>query len=383
MTHYNNLYWYNYIKVRSHVKIAHVQVIPKLSGVQQISLDILKSIKNENIQKYIICGENIKFSFKEAFENAGVEIITIPSLRRDIGFHDLICFFKLISIFRKYKFDIVHTNSTKPGIIARIAAKIAGIKKIIHTVHGIAFHKHAGFVTRFIYIILENFATLFGNVNISVNKNYVKYYPFVKTKVIYNGVNFTDLNPVRQNRRNLSKCIHFAFLGRLDEQKNPLQFIRAAKIVLDNINDQSRVSFTLAGGGELESDCKNLIDRLAIQDKVAMLGWITDKDSFFNSIDVLCQPSRWEAFGLVFVEASYYSIPSIATSVEGIPEVIKDGFSGLLYHGDEFELSQCMMSYINTPEEILIMGDNAKKYSCHHFNKKRMIDEYFKIYDIE
>lgn len=367
--------------MRKHVKIAHVQVIPKLSGVQQISLDILKSIKHENNQKYIICGEDVTVSFSEAFKNAGVEIIIVPSLRRDIGLHDFICFFRLVSIFRKYKFDIVHTNSTKPGIIARIAAKVAGIKKIVHTVHGVAFHKHAGLFTRFVYIILENFATLFGNVNISVNRNYVRYYPFVKTKVIYNGVDFTDLNPMRQDK-NLSKCIHFAFLGRLDEQKNPMQFIKAAKIVLDNINDHSRVNFTLAGDGELAADCKDLIKKLAIQDEIAMPGWITDKDSFFNSIDVLCQPSRWEAFGLVFVEASYYSIPSIATSVEGIPEIVKDGFSGLLYHGDELELAQCMMLYINTPEKILIMGNNAKKYSCIHFNKERMIDEYLKIYGI-
>ena len=160
------------------MKKAHVQVKPILSGAQQISYDILSSLNGQDHELYIICSEFDENSheFIEKFSAINVEIITISSLKRELGLHDFKLGFDLYRVFKKHKFDIVHTNSTKPGIFARIAARLANIKKIIHTVHGIAFHKEVNFFARSIYCFLENFSTLFGHYNLSVNEFYKKYY---------------------------------------------------------------------------------------------------------------------------------------------------------------------------------------------------------------
>jgi len=361
------------------VKIAHVQVIPKLSGVQQITLDILSGLSSTEgpIEKIVICGDLIDNDFVEIFKKQNISVIPINSMKRSIGFHDIKCFFELYKLFKNNSYDIVHTNSTKPGIIARIAARCAGVKKIVHTVHGIAFHAHTNIVIRSIYYILENIATLFGDVNITVNKNYTKYYPFVKSKVIYNGVDFSNLNPI--NKTN-NKGIHFSFLGRLDEQKNPLEFIEAANIVLKEYRGDLRLRFSLAGDGDLRQDCQSLIEKLGLTDNLKMLGWITNKDDFFNDVDVLCQPSKWEAFGLVFVEAAYFSIPSIATKVEGIPEVVLDGQTGFLYSKGAEQLAECMLKYIESPDMLAITGNNAKEYVTKKFNIETMIKKYSQVY---
>ncbi|WP_312274343.1 glycosyltransferase family 4 protein [Pseudescherichia sp.] len=365
------------------MKIVHVQVIPKMSGVQQISLDIFDGLKDKNVQKFVICGENDNKNeieqFIERFNACGVEVIIVPSMRRNIGMHDYVCFKELYKIFKKHKFDIVHTNSTKPGIIARVAARFAGIQNIVHTVHGIAFHKEAGFSKRCFYYFVENFAALFGHENITVNKYYITFYPLVKSKVIYNGVDFSKLSPVPK-----VKCdkIHFAFFARLDEQKNPLEFIKAVKIVHDNATLGHRARFTLAGHGELYDECKALIGKLQLEDVIAMPGWIKDKDTFLNDVDVICQPSKWEAFGLVFVEAAYFSIPSIARAVEGVPEVILDGYSGKLYTGNEKQLAQAILTFLEKPSLISEYGINAKNYSCKMFDKERMVKEYSEVYKI-
>lgn len=363
------------------VKIAHVQVIPKLSGVQQITLDILSGLDNsdsgENIEKIVICGELIDGNFVDAFEKENIKIISIASIRRNIGLHDIQCFFELYKLFRKNKYDIVHTNSTKPGIIARIAAKCAGIKKVIHTVHGVAFHAHTNVISRCLYYFLENISTLFGDVNITVNKKYVKFYPFVKSKVIYNGVDFTKLRPVLRNQMDE---IHFAFLGRLDEQKNPLDFIEAVNIVVSKYTGDKKLRFSLAGDGELREQCINMITKFNLDNYISMPGWITDKDAFFNDINVLCQPSKWEAFGLVFVEAAFYSVPAIATNVEGIPEVVLDNKTGVLYNGGSDKLAECMLLYLSDPKKIVEHGSEAKKYAMENFDKNRMIAEYSSIY---
>ncbi|UYM55192.1 glycosyltransferase family 4 protein [Leclercia adecarboxylata] len=368
------------------MKIAHVQVIPKLSGVQQITLDILSGLDESDkdtkqvIDKTVICGELIDNDFREIFANAGIKVISIRSLKRNIGLHDLKCFIELYRLFKKNKYDIIHTNSTKPGIIARVAARCSGSKRIIHTVHGIAFHAHTNILTRTVYYILENIATLFGHVNVTVNKKYVKYYPFVKSKVIYNGVDFTQLTP---NKKNIENEMHFAFLGRLDEQKNPLDFIKAASIVLRNYTGDIKPKFTLAGEGDLHEQCCNMIADLKLENRISMPGWIKDKNNFFNDVDVLCQPSKWEAFGLVFVEAAYFRIPSIATHVEGIPEVVLDSETGILYNGDAEALAECMLVYLNNQSMIVEHGNNAKKYVTEKFSKERMIAEYSSLYSIK
>lgn len=367
------------------MKIAHVQVIPKLSGVQQITLDILSGLDkdynetDQAIEKVVICGEFIDNNFVDVFKNEGIKLIPIPSLKRNIGLHDIKCFIELYKLFKNNKYDIVHTNSTKPGIIARIAAKCAGSKRIIHTVHGIAFHVHTHVLTRVIYYVLENIATLFGDVNVTVNKKYTKYYPFVKSKVIYNGVDFNKLIP---QKRNTANELHFAFLGRLDEQKNPLEFIKAASIVLSKYTGQIKPTFTLAGDGELREKCSRLIAELNLNDKISMPGWVKDKNKFFNTIDVLCQPSKWEAFGLVFVEAAYFGIPSIATDVEGIPEVVLASETGMLYKGGAEALAETILFYLNNNDMVVEHGNNAKNYVTKHFSKERMISEYSSIYFI-
>ncbi|MDR9888880.1 glycosyltransferase family 4 protein [Pseudenterobacter timonensis] len=365
------------------MKIAHVQVIPKLSGVQQITLDILSGLDRnskcagEITDKTVICGEIFDNDFVELFSVQGIKIISIPSLKREIGLHDVKCFFELYKLFRNEQYNIVHTNSTKPGIIARIAAKCAGTKRVIHTVHGIAFHAHANIISRLIFYILENIATLFGDVNITVNKLYTKYYPFVKSKVIYNGVDFEKLTPVKNTKINE---MHFAFFGRLDEQKNPLEFIKAVKIVLNTYSGPIKPKFTLAGDGELRNKCCQMVADFNLQDKIYMPGWINDKSKFLNEVDVLCQPSKWEAFGLVFVEAAYFGIPSIATNVEGIPEVVLPSETGILYDGGAEALAACMLSYLTDRQLLAEHGINAKKYVTQNFTKEKMVSEYCSVY---
>ena len=90
------------------MKIAHVQVVPQLSGAQQVSLDILSSLDSEKNELYMICGkiQNFSSDFVEKFNEIGVTLIEVPGLRRDIGKHDIAAFKDLYNIFKKYLFSI-------------------------------------------------------------------------------------------------------------------------------------------------------------------------------------------------------------------------------------------------------------------------------------
>lgn len=362
------------------MKIAHVQVVPHLSGAQQISLDILTDLQSDENELFIICGELHDFSvdFVESFKNINVNIIEVVSLKRELGRWDINAFIDLYKVFSYNNFDIIHTNSTKPAIIARIAARFANCKKIIHTVHGIAFHNHVFFLKRFIFYFAEIFSAFFGHKQVSVNKYYQKFYPLINTTTIYNGVDFSKFAVLKPNI--ISKKIHFSFFGRLDEQKNPLEFIEAIYLLHKDGLLNCNIEFSLAGNGELNFKCQQLIDLYELQDYIKMLGWISDKNSYLNSVDVLCQPSKWEAFGLVFVEAAYFGIPAIASHVEGIPEVVLDKKTGLLYKGGAEQLKECILHLIQNPHLIKKLGDQAKVRAITEFSKEKMVSSYRNIY---
>ena len=120
------------------VKIAHIQVLPIMSGVQKAMCDVLIRLDKEKYDILVICQS--KGELTDFLEKNKIKFHVLNELRRKINpYFDFIAFIKLYIIFRQEKYDLIHTHSSKPGIIGRVAAKFAGIKCIVHTVQGFAF----------------------------------------------------------------------------------------------------------------------------------------------------------------------------------------------------------------------------------------------------
>nr|WP_257220876.1 glycosyltransferase [Acinetobacter sp. YH12233] len=185
-----------------------------------------------------------------------------------------------------------------------------------------------------------------------------------------------------KSQSRINTGLNFAFFARLDDQKNPIEFINAVYLLkLEGILDSNPdVRFTLAGSGELKSKCVSMIKDLQLESNIDVVGWVYDKNEFLNSVDVICQPSKWEAFGLNFVEAAFFKIPAISTRVEGIPEVVLDRETGLLYSGGSNGLKDCIVTFINNRDLVSKFGENSRSRALKLFNKEKMIDEYHKIY---
>ena len=180
-------------------KILHIQVLPKLSGAQKVSLEILKKLPDCEYEKWILFSESKeKCNWEECaeeFRNIGVRVLFSKNLRRPIGWWDLPALVEIYKLCRNEKFDIVHTHSTKPGIVGRIGAKLAGVPLVIHTVHGLAFHKFIRFPKWQFYWVCEMFASFFCDKIVLVNRFYARYFKWFrkKTTTIYNGLDFPTL----------------------------------------------------------------------------------------------------------------------------------------------------------------------------------------------
>lgn len=365
-------------------KLAHVLVLPKLAGSQQFCLTLLSSLTEYDRYVLVSSSEDVderqRQEFISRFEDAGVTIVWCKFLRRDIGFFDFKALAELYKIYKNYNFDIVHTNSTKPGIIGRIAAKFAGVNLIVHTVHGISFYKGQSNFKRFIYWLIEAIALQFGHINITVNKFYLKYYKcffWKKNICIYNGIlfpestHFIDKYPLGAAKRLL-------FVGRLDSQKDPLTLLKAFSMVVINFPD---LILDIVGDGELHKDCCDYVKINNLQSNVIIHGWLDDPSTFYANADIFICPSKYEAFGLIFLEAAFFKLPIISTQVEGIPEVVINDVMGFLVEPSNPQaLADKIVRLLENPDLRLKFGEEGRNIVMEKFDKSTMIEAYRALY---
>jgi glycosyltransferase involved in cell wall biosynthesis len=364
------------------IKILHIQLLCQLSGVQKVSLEILKNIGSD-YEKYIVFSSEACTGNKEdtvkAFEEAGIKVILIDNFVREINIKkDIVAFKQIYNLCKKEKFDIVHTHSSKPGVLGRMAATMAGVPKVIHTVHGVSFTKYTPKVKWIAYYIFEMFASFFCDDIVLVNQYYRKYFWYCKKKIqtIYNAIDYSKLEIKEQIKAR--DYINLLYIGRLDTPKNPITLLKAVnKVNFEKFN----IRLTIVGDGELMDKCTKFVDENDLSGRVIFEGWRSNIADYYQQADIFVSSSIYEAFGLTFLEAGYYKLPIIATNVEGIPEVVINGKTGLL---SEPENSNALAENIcilcenrNLREK---MGVNGYEYVTRKFTIEHMASAYDSIY---
>lgn len=364
------------------IKLLHIQVLPILSGVQRVSLNIIKTLDPEKYETWLICAPdplNNQLSFITEATRLGVKVVTLPSLKREIGFHDLKAFWEIYRFIRREKFDVVHTQSSKPGILGRLAARLAGCPRILHTVQGLTFNRFENLFRRIFYIALEMIAGFFCDKIVMVNKSYLRNYWFIPRRrklLIHNAIDFNGLYRKKDRHDDLTRLI---FVGRLEPAKAPLDFVRAMEIVTGK---DKKIVASIVGDGQFYSDIARYIKERKLEDNISLLGWRDDVAHLLAEHDIFCLTSIQEAFGLVFCEAGYTGLPSVATRVEGIPDVVLDGKTGLLVPPRRPELFAAAVLKLAKDRKMQVqMGREAHKYIAENFNLERFSQAYKEIYE--
>ncbi len=364
------------------IKLLHIQVLPILSGVQKVSLNILRNLDSAKYEMSLICASDTSGQEKSLITEAqkiGVKVKILQSLKREIGLYDIKTFWKIYEFCKKEKFDIIHTHSSKTGFLGRIAGKLSGCRNVVHTVHGVPFHKYVTPARRFFYFILEVFSTLFCNKLVIVNKFYKRYFWFLhsqKLLTIYNGIDFKRLKPKKEKNDEIRKII---FVGRLGKQKSPMTFLKAIKILLET---EKNVIVSIVGDGEFYFKIKTYITENHLENNVRLLGWRDDVPELLAEHDIFCATSIYEPFGLVFCEAGFTGLPVVATNVDGVPEVVINHKTGLLVPPARPELTaEAIQWLLKNKDKAELMGKNAIKWISDNFSSEKMVDSYKKIYE--
>ncbi len=372
------------------MKIAHIQLLPMLSGVQNVTLQELSNLDSNDrvFNKTLICKEPGELS--DEVLQLGGNVLFVPTLVRDISpFKDMVSLFKIFLLCRKERFDIVHTHSAKTGVLGRIAARLAGVKRIVHTVHGFPFNDKNSFVKNKVYELLERLASHFCDVIVCLHEDdanicYRKLnIPSAKVKVISNGVDVEKYSPKNKVYRDnvlqslgLSvSSIVFCMVGRLWEQKNPGLFVRAANIFCER-NPDNDVSFILVGDGDLKTE----LQAMAASSKIKFLGWRKDIPEILGASDCFVLPSLWEGMPLAILEAQSSGLPCLVSNIQGNSSLVTDDFDGYLFDVREELALVVLMEKVMSEEVRQRLSENSRLKILKDYNIKNRVSKIISVY---
>jgi glycosyltransferase involved in cell wall biosynthesis len=187
-----------------------------------------------------------------------------------------------------------------------------------------------------------------SDVHLTVNKKLSDDIGGPNTHVVYNALDY-DLPDIPQ-KRNFGSTIKIGFLGRVVHNKGAQFLVKALGLLVNKKKLNCEV--VIGGDGRYLKALKHLTFLYGLNDRVNFLGYVNDKEQFFNSIDIFCLPSLRETFGLVLLESIAHSIPVIASNIPGIDEVLTHGENGMLFTpGDHHDLADQIATII-THEDI-------------------------------
>jgi glycosyltransferase involved in cell wall biosynthesis len=302
-----------------------------------------------------------------------ITVITMPELIRKISpLCDTISLVKLTALFKRERPHIVHTHTSKAGILGRWAAFLAGVPVIVHTPHG---HVFWGYFTRMItevFVILEKVTALITDKIITLTeqekRDHLKARIASESKftTIHSGVNIDRFFNVSADNTAMKKSLSIpenffvvGTVGRLTAIKGHRYLIEAARRVVDFRRD---TAFVLLGDGELLDDLKDMTAALGIKENVKFPGWRPDVAEVMSVFDIFLLPSLNEGMGRVLVEAMAMGKPVIASDAGGISDVVIHGKNGLLVPAaDPVALSSEIQSLMNDPEKRKQMGHVGKR----------------------
>lgn len=352
------------------MKIVYVITRLDRGGSSESVKDLCVSLSKKNYRIVLIYGG-------DTFESFDFKAYHIKYLNREINLvNDIKSFFKIIKVFFIEKPDIVHTHTSKAGIIGRWACffyKLFKNKKvkIFHTPRGHIFYGYFNPVKTFIFRIIEKITALITDKLIALTdgeRDESIYFGVGNEKkwiVIPSGVSYNIKinNPNLKNEMDLDKFIVVGTVLRFEKVKGLEYFLKSIPLILSDLKNRDRVRFLVVGDGREKENIEKLIDILDVKKYLIFTGWREDVIDLISIMDIYVQPSLNEGMGRTIVYASLLSKPIVATSVCGIKSVVIDNKTGFLVRAKDIEqLGVAVMKLLNDEKLRVEFGQNAKKW---------------------
>lgn len=371
--------------------VAHIVTKLELGGAQQNTLFTVSHLTAARFRPILIAGEPGLLD-GEARGLPGVEFYQIPSLARPIRpWKDLRALIALTLLLLRLKPAIVHTHSSKAGILGRVAAKLAGVPIIIHSIHGYGFTAGQPPVLRRALVAMERwigrFTTRFFSVSEANRQLGIELglFPEERCSLVRSGIDLDAFRSASVGRDAKKQELGFSagrptigMVAPMKPQKAPLDFVRMAALV-SRIRPDAQ--FLFAGDGELRGAMEMEVARLGLGQAVHLLGWRRDIAEIMRCLDVFVLTSLWEGLPRVYLEALASAVPVVGTRVDGAAEVIAEGVNGYLVEpGDMQAMADRVLCLLADPDEARRMGARGQTLPA-EFDIRSMVRQQEREYE--
>jgi len=327
-------------------------------------------------------------------DDLGLQLRVIPlRIERNIApLRDLAALFALIGLFRRERFDLLHSVTPKAGLLAMLAGKMAGIRLRIHTFTGQVWATRSGF-SRF---LLKSMDRLLAACATHLLADSVSQRDFLVAEGVVRkakvgvlakgsicGVDSVRFHPdaaarqaIRKELGIKQKEVTFLFLGRLNRDKGVLDLAQA----FTRLSGDCRLLFVGPDEAGMQAEIESITEH---HPHVHFVAYTDKPATYMAAADVFCLPSYREGFGSVILEAAACGVPAIGSRIYGVTEAIEEGKSGFLFPpGDVDALAGIMRRLLENSSLRVQMGEYARQRAEHDFASQRVTEAWLEYYDV-
>ena len=305
-------------------------------------------------------------------------------------FSDLLLTLRIARLIRDGDFDLVHAHGSKAGFLVRMAAIGSGVP-VIYSPHCFSFHYGvnplkanllaalerfaAKFLTAQIITVSDGEQTLARRFRVGTQKLFVTVHsgidPISYAKPIDKNAQRSKLN-LNENTRLVGA------VGRLGQQKAPLDFVQMAALVHAK---NPQIHFVWAGSGPLENQARKLSKELGITEVCHFIGECKDVPSLLGIMDCFVLPSLWEGFPIVLLEAMATGVPIVATDIPGNDEAVTSGKNGwLVPPGNPSALAEKVLDLLNNTDQASAFSAFGRERIRQEFTRAKMLASIQHVY---
>ena len=376
---------------RRRTKVLHMITRLIVGGAQDNTLITAERHDRERFEVHVASGPGGELVTRA--RAAAEAFHLIPHLVNPISpLDDVRALREIVALLRRERYDVVHTHSSKAGTLGRIAARIARVPVVVHTVHGSPFHPLQPRWKQALFVNVERAVRPLADAILTLSDR--DRAEFIargivdedRSQTVYTGMDFGALAPSpgvdpAATRQSLGVpeggCL-ILMVGRHDRQKAPDLLLRAFAQVAA-VDPLAVLAF--AGDGPIREEVEALAGTLGVADRTRFLGTRSDVPDLLAAADIFSFSSVREAMGRAMLEAMIAGLPVVVPYTSGIPEVARPGETGLLFEvGDVAGIAEHLLYLIRQPDERARLGANARELVLSLFDAQVMVDSIETVY---
>jgi len=373
------------------IKVLHI-ITTTVGGAGNSVLNIVKYLDKDRFEPMVAFSPG--YAQDKDFYQAGIRIFLVKMSRNLSPWINAVGFFQLYALLRRERFDIVHTHCSVAGFLGRLAAKLAGVPVIIFSIRGYASRDYQSCLKKGFFLWIERQLDKVTHYYVAVSeamkqKGIQKKIMRPETvSVIHNSIELEHFKAKKKDRETEGKKKELGLkpqgavvgiVARFEAPKGLEYFLQSGVLIQKAF---PQVQLLMVGDGPLRPRVEKMITHLGLTPHVILTGWREDIPQVLRVMDVFCLSSLWESFGLAIVEAMAAEKPVVATRVEGIPEVVQDGVTGILVPPKDAQaLAQAVIRLLKDPQLALKMGKAGRRRVEELFAVQKMVARYEELYE--